>query len=97
MNDNSRAVEIMIAGGLAATAKFLFTEGPMSPRALAANLTMACALGWIAILIAEWRGLPSGMVGPVVGAICWLGPTAFTAAAKRYLRRWLDEEEDTRK
>lgn len=92
MNDFERAQHILIVGGLFSAAKYLFGEDQFSPRALAANLVMAMAIGWIGVLIAEWLDLTAGQVGIIVGGLSWLGPTAVTTAAKRMLRQWVKDD-----
>ena len=90
MNNPDRVQEILILCGLGAVARYLFSDGPFSPRALLANVVLASFLGWCAVLIAEWKNWPSGMVGPIAGALCWLGPTAVTTFAKRLLKAYTE-------
>lgn len=97
MNDLERAQHILLVGGLFAAAKYLFGEDQFSPRALFANLIMAAAIGWTGVLVAEWLDLTAGQVGIVVGGLSWLGPTAVTAAAKKALRQWVNNNGDTKK
>lgn len=92
MNDLERAQHILLVGGLFAAAKYLFGEDQLSPRALFANLIMAMAIGWTGVLVAEWMDLTAGQVGIVVGGLSWLGPTAVTKAAKKFLRQWTQDD-----
>ena len=91
MNDTTRMQEILIVCGLGAVARYLFSDGPFSPRALLANIVLASFLGWAAVLVAEWKDWPSGMVGPIAGALCWLGPTAVTTFAKRLVKAYTND------
>lgn len=94
MNDLERAQSILIICGLGAVARYLFGEGQFSPRALAANLTMAAFIGWGGVLVAEWLNLSAGQVGIITGALCWLGPTSVSIAAKKLIQQVAKYTED---
>lgn len=79
----SRATEILAVCGLGAVARYLLSEGEFSMRLLLANIVLAGFIGWGAVLLAEWKDWHSGMIGPVAGALCYLGPTAVTLFARR--------------
>lgn len=85
MNDLERSQNILIVSALASVARYLFSEGQFSVRALLANMFLAAFLGWLGVLVAEWRDFSAGQAGVIVGILAWLGPTSLTEWCRRFM------------